>query len=102
MAFLSYWSIGLHPGANEFFRFLGILFMAVYAAESQVTIITYKPDGNLIYCLVNGCCCAPTYFCGSFGNRLVFEWLVMRHFHLLITDRCFTGFWMVCLSPSSR
>lgn len=33
---LSYWSIGLHPGAEHFFRFLGILFLAVYAAESQV------------------------------------------------------------------
>ena len=33
---VSYWSIGLHPGATEFFRFLGVLFLAVYTAESQV------------------------------------------------------------------
>ena len=35
-AVLAYWSIGLHPGAGHFFRFLGILYLAVYAAESQV------------------------------------------------------------------
>ena len=35
-AVLCYWSIGLHPGASEFFRFLGVLFLAVYTAESQV------------------------------------------------------------------
>ncbi|KAH9935196.1 P-loop containing nucleoside triphosphate hydrolase protein [Epithele typhae] len=38
-AVLSYWSIGLHPGAGPFFRFLGILFLAVYAAESQSALI---------------------------------------------------------------
>lgn len=34
-AVLCYWSIGLNPGADHFFRFLGILFLAVYTAESQ-------------------------------------------------------------------
>ena len=33
---VSYWSIGLNPGANQFFKFLGVLFLAVYTAESQV------------------------------------------------------------------
>lgn len=33
---LCYWSIGLNPGAEHFFRFLGVLFLAVYTAESQV------------------------------------------------------------------
>lgn len=32
---ICYWSIGLNPGAEHFFRFLGILFLAVYTAESQ-------------------------------------------------------------------
>jgi len=36
---ISYWSIGLHPGAGHFFRFLGILFLAVYAAESQSAVV---------------------------------------------------------------
>ena len=35
-AVLCYWSIGLNPGADHFFKFLGVLFLAVYAAESQV------------------------------------------------------------------
>lgn len=35
-AVISYWSIGLHPGAGPFFRFVGILFLAVYTAEAQV------------------------------------------------------------------
>ncbi|TDL28023.1 P-loop containing nucleoside triphosphate hydrolase protein [Rickenella mellea] len=38
-AVLCYWSIGLHPGAVEFFRFLAILFLAVYAAESQSAVV---------------------------------------------------------------
>jgi len=36
---LCYWSIGLNPGANQFFRFLAILFLAVYAAESQSAVV---------------------------------------------------------------
>jgi len=36
---LCYWSIGLNPGAAQFFRFLGILFLAVYAAESQSNVV---------------------------------------------------------------
>lgn len=35
---LCYWSIGLNPGAEQFFRFLAILFLALYAAESQVRL----------------------------------------------------------------
>ena len=35
----SYWAIGLHPGANEFFRFLSFLFIAIYIAEAQVRIV---------------------------------------------------------------
>ena len=42
-AVLAYWSIGLHPGAGHFFRFLGILYLAVYAAESQVCPIFFFP-----------------------------------------------------------
>ena len=47
---ISYWSIGLHPGATPFFRFLGILFLAVYTAESQVRSrcpIRFFMRGNL-------------------------------------------------------
>ncbi len=40
----SYWSIGLNPGANQFFRFLAILFLAVYAAESQVRQRSFDLD----------------------------------------------------------
>ncbi|KLO14790.1 P-loop containing nucleoside triphosphate hydrolase protein, partial [Schizopora paradoxa] len=36
---LCYWSIGLNPGANQFFRFLAVLFLAVYAAESQSAVV---------------------------------------------------------------
>ncbi|KAH8091409.1 P-loop containing nucleoside triphosphate hydrolase protein [Cristinia sonorae] len=36
---LAYWSIGLHPGAGHFFRFLGVLFLAVYTAESQCMVV---------------------------------------------------------------
>ncbi|KAH8922218.1 P-loop containing nucleoside triphosphate hydrolase protein [Atractiella rhizophila] len=36
---ISYWSIGLHPGAAAFFRFLGLLFVAVYVAESQSILV---------------------------------------------------------------
>ncbi|KAG8885259.1 hypothetical protein FRB97_001705 [Tulasnella sp. 331] len=36
---LIYWSIGLHPGATAFFRFLAVLFIAVYAAESQSALV---------------------------------------------------------------
>ena len=36
---ICYWSIGLNPGADNFFRFLAILYLAVYAAESQVSIV---------------------------------------------------------------
>lgn len=42
---LSYWSIGLHPGAAPFFKFLAILFLAVYAAESQVNSLSYAMHG---------------------------------------------------------
>lgn len=38
-AVLCYWSIGLHPGATAFFRFLGVLFLAVYTAESQSAVV---------------------------------------------------------------
>ena len=38
-AVLCYWSIGLNPGAEHFFRFLAILFLAVYAAESQSAVV---------------------------------------------------------------
>jgi ABC-type multidrug transport system permease subunit len=38
-AILCYWSIGLNPGAEQFFRFLGILFLAVYTAESQSIVV---------------------------------------------------------------
>lgn len=36
---ICYWAIGLRGGAPAFFRFLGFLFLALFAAESQVVII---------------------------------------------------------------
>ncbi|EJD54483.1 P-loop containing nucleoside triphosphate hydrolase protein [Auricularia subglabra TFB-10046 SS5] len=36
---ICYWSIGLHPGAGHFFRFLAVLFLAVYTAESQSLVV---------------------------------------------------------------
>ncbi|TEB08739.1 P-loop containing nucleoside triphosphate hydrolase protein [Coprinellus micaceus] len=36
---ICYWAIGLNPGAGAFFRFLGFLFLAIFAAESQVVIV---------------------------------------------------------------
>ncbi|KLO10942.1 hypothetical protein SCHPADRAFT_916198 [Schizopora paradoxa] len=36
---LCYWSIGLNPGANQFFRFLAVLFLAIYAAEAQSAVV---------------------------------------------------------------
>ncbi|CAK5270888.1 unnamed protein product [Mycena citricolor] len=36
---ICYWAIGLHSGAAAFFRFLGFLFLAIWAAESQVIIV---------------------------------------------------------------
>ncbi|WOO83149.1 ABC transporter G family member 11 [Vanrija pseudolonga] len=34
-----YWSIGLHPGAGHFFRFLSFLFLALLVAETQSSLI---------------------------------------------------------------
>jgi len=36
---ISYWAIGLHPGARAFFRFTLYLFLAVMAAESQSVLV---------------------------------------------------------------
>ncbi|KAJ7020819.1 ABC-2 type transporter-domain-containing protein [Mycena alexandri] len=37
---ISYWAMyGLHPGADAFFRFLGFLYLAILAAESQMVVI---------------------------------------------------------------
>ncbi|SNX85063.1 related to ATP-binding cassette protein (ABC) transporter [Melanopsichium pennsylvanicum] len=36
---LAYWSIGLHPGAGFFFRFLAFLYLGVLAAEFQALLI---------------------------------------------------------------
>ncbi|SPO26351.1 related to ATP-binding cassette protein (ABC) transporter [Ustilago trichophora] len=36
---LAYWSIGLHPGADYFFRFLAFLYLGVLAAEFQALLI---------------------------------------------------------------
>ncbi|KAF6743949.1 P-loop containing nucleoside triphosphate hydrolase protein [Ephemerocybe angulata] len=36
---ICYWAIGLNPGAAAFFRFLGFLFLAIFAAESQVVVV---------------------------------------------------------------
>ncbi|VDC00690.1 unnamed protein product [Peniophora sp. CBMAI 1063] len=38
-AILCYWSIGLNPGADQFFKFLAVLFLAVYTAESQSAVV---------------------------------------------------------------
>lgn len=35
-----YWAIGLNPGAGHFFRFLAFLFLALFAAEAQATLIS--------------------------------------------------------------
>lgn len=35
-----YFAIGLHPGAGHFFRFLAFLFLALFAAEAQATLIS--------------------------------------------------------------
>ncbi|KAK2464911.1 hypothetical protein APHAL10511_002987 [Amanita phalloides] len=37
---ICYWAIGLHTGAEHFFRFLAFLFLAILAAESQVLVIS--------------------------------------------------------------
>ncbi|KAL7415076.1 P-loop containing nucleoside triphosphate hydrolase protein [Mrakia frigida] len=36
---IMYWAVGLHPGGRAAFRFLGILFLSLYAAESQVILV---------------------------------------------------------------
>jgi len=36
---ICYWAIGLHAGADHFFRFLSFLFLAILVAESQVLVI---------------------------------------------------------------
>jgi len=36
---ICYWAIGLHSGAEHFFRFLSFLFLAILVAESQVLVI---------------------------------------------------------------
>ncbi|KAJ3540745.1 hypothetical protein NMY22_g4173 [Coprinellus aureogranulatus] len=36
---ICYWAIGLNPGAGAFFRFLGFLYLAIFAAESQVVVV---------------------------------------------------------------
>ncbi|KZW00496.1 P-loop containing nucleoside triphosphate hydrolase protein [Exidia glandulosa HHB12029] len=36
---ISYWSIGLHPGGEHFFKFLAVLYLAVYTAESQSLLV---------------------------------------------------------------
>ena len=38
-AVICYWSIGLNPGADHFFKFLGILYLAVFTAESQSMLV---------------------------------------------------------------
>lgn len=38
-AVLAYWSIGLHPGAGYFFRFLAFLYLGVLAAEFQALLV---------------------------------------------------------------
>ncbi|KAJ3295413.1 hypothetical protein HDU76_006838, partial [Blyttiomyces sp. JEL0837] len=37
---ISYWAIGLNPDASAFFKFLVYLFLAIYAAESQVVLVS--------------------------------------------------------------
>lgn len=36
---ICYWSIGLNPGASQFFKFLAFLFLAIVAAEYQTLLI---------------------------------------------------------------
>ncbi|KAJ7485788.1 P-loop containing nucleoside triphosphate hydrolase protein [Mycena latifolia] len=36
---ISYWAVGLHPGGTAFFRFLGFLYLAILAGESQMLLI---------------------------------------------------------------
>lgn len=37
---IAYWSIGLHPGASYFWRWLGMLYLGVVAAEFQALLIS--------------------------------------------------------------
>ncbi|KAJ3316122.1 hypothetical protein HDU76_002067, partial [Blyttiomyces sp. JEL0837] len=37
---ISYWAIGLNSDVSAFFKFLGFLFLAIYAAESQVVLVS--------------------------------------------------------------
>ena len=36
---ICYWSIGLHPGAGSFFRFLAFVYLGVLAAETQALMV---------------------------------------------------------------
>ena len=49
-AVISYWSIGLNPGADQFFRFVGVLFLAVYTAESQASISPFSGGSQARVC----------------------------------------------------
>ncbi|TCD65880.1 hypothetical protein EIP91_002040 [Steccherinum ochraceum] len=37
---LTYWSIGLHPGAARFFKFTAVIFLSIFAAESQCAMVS--------------------------------------------------------------
>ncbi|KLT44207.1 P-loop containing nucleoside triphosphate hydrolase protein [Cutaneotrichosporon oleaginosum] len=36
---ITYWAVGLHPGAGHFFRFLSFLFLAIIVADGQAQLI---------------------------------------------------------------
>jgi len=86
----SYWSIGLHPGAGHFFRFLGVLFLAVYTAESQVCIAVSFPVRLLIavFSVVGSCGSAP-HLRGVARRSKLFERLLDgEHCMSIIICRC--------------
>ncbi|OCB88502.1 hypothetical protein A7U60_g4316 [Sanghuangporus baumii] len=73
-AVLCYWSIGLNPGVEHFFKFLGVLFLAVYAAESQSAMVA-----AIIPIFVASLAIAS--FLNGFWMTYAFNLLVFNDFH---------------------
>ncbi|KAI0031344.1 P-loop containing nucleoside triphosphate hydrolase protein [Vararia minispora EC-137] len=80
---ICYWSIGLHPGAGPFFRFTGILFLAVYTAEAQSALVAALCPifvaALAITSFINGLwMCVGGYFVSA--NELPKFWYYWAHF----------------------
>lgn len=109
---ISYFAIGLHPGASHFFRFLAILFLAVYAAESQVRytalLCTLEEVRLLIVfrcTIVYSCRRYPPDLRGSARRGIVHEWYVLIAPHassVLQLMQSSPGFWMVSSTATRR